>query len=94
MQMTHRWGHFVHHDAARGELLKHARRMARLHRAQVLTREGDKLKSQTKLLERVEKLMDLERDRHAKRMQQLAKVQGIELPKAPEPATAGSAEAR
>ena len=65
-----RWGAALAHPACREELRHHARREAFLERALFLART-EVTKDQEKLVERIEKLMTKEDERHARAMERL-----------------------
>jgi hypothetical protein len=66
-----RWGATLAHPACRAELRHHARREAFLSRALFLAQTEVAAKDKDKLLERVQKLIDKENERHARAMERL-----------------------
>jgi len=66
-----RWGDALAKPNALQELKHHARRMAFLNRALILAETERKAKDKDKLVERIEKLIEKENERHAKAMERI-----------------------
>lgn len=66
-ELKARWGAALAMPSARQELEHHARRMARLNRALLLA-ETEVTKDKDKLVERIQKLIDKEQERHERAM--------------------------
>jgi hypothetical protein len=82
-----RWGATLAHPACREELRHHARREAFLSRAQFLA-QTEVAKDKDKLLERIQKLIDKEEERHAKAMERLKSMPATAAPTAAAPEAA------
>jgi hypothetical protein len=66
-ELKTRWGAVLAMPSAKQELEHHARRMARLNRAALLA-ETEVTKDKDKLVERIQKLIDKEQERHERAM--------------------------
>jgi hypothetical protein len=66
-----RWGATLAHPACRDELRHHARREAFLSRALFLAQTEVAPKDKDKLVERIQKLVEKENERHARAMERL-----------------------
>jgi TolA-binding protein len=71
-ELRKRWGDLVQRPEARAELRVHARRMARLHRIRALAQQAGK----TEVVERADKLIAKERERHQRAMDHIRTKQG------------------
>ena len=69
-ELSKRWGATLAHPAARDELKQHARRMAFLDRAMLLT-QTEVTTGKDKVTERITKLIDKENERHEHAMENL-----------------------
>ena len=83
-----RWGATLAHPACREELRHHARREAFLSRALFLAQTEVAAKDKDKFLERIQKLIDKENERHAKAMERLKATPAAAAPTAAAPAAA------
>lgn len=90
MQIREKWAGVIARTSARAELRTHARRMARLHRIQVLARAHDK----PKVAQRAEKVRAKENARHDKKMAEIRaeKAEAQAPAPAPAPAPAGGVQ--
>jgi hypothetical protein len=71
-EIRQRWGDLAQRPEARAELRVHARRMARLHRIRALAQQAGK----TEVVERADKLIAKERERHQRAMDHIRTKQG------------------
>jgi hypothetical protein len=67
-ELKARWGAALAMPAVREELQHHARRMARLNRAMLLA-QTELTKDKDKVVERIDKLIDKEQERHERAME-------------------------
>lgn len=88
--LRHRWGAALVHPAVREELRHHARREAFLGRALFLAQTQVAPKDRDKLVERIEKLIEKEEQRHMRAMERL---KSMPPPPASAAAAAGAASA-
>jgi hypothetical protein len=86
-ELKTRWGAVLAMPSAKQELEHHARRMARLNRAALLA-ETEVTKDKDKLVERIQKLIDKEQERHERAMTRFKS-----MPNAPGASTAIAVEA-
>lgn len=86
-KLEKRWGKALAADPVRAEMRRHAWRIARLTQARLLAEDLDK----KDMLERIDRLMEKESERHDKRMQKLAAAAGAAPSAAAESAPAPSA---
>jgi hypothetical protein len=86
--LRHRWGMALAHPAVREELRHHARREAFLDRALFLAQTQVAPKDRDKLVERIEKLIEKEEQRHMRAMERL---KSMPLPPASAAAAASGA---
>jgi len=78
-QMRRRWGQLLGRDEVTAELKVHAERAAKLRRIRALSKEGGK----DDLVQRSNKLLALEQQRHLKKMQSFEKEESGATPAAP-----------
>jgi hypothetical protein len=83
-----RWGATLAHPACREELRHHARREAFLSRALFLAQTEVAAKDKDKFLERIQKLIDKENERHARAMERLKATAATAAPTAAAPEAA------
>lgn len=69
--LKERWGNSLAAPAGRAELAHHERRMAKLNRLLLLAESERKGAAKDKLVQRIEKLIALENERHERKMSQL-----------------------
>jgi hypothetical protein len=86
-ELKTRWGAVLAMPSAKQELEHHARRMARLNRAALLA-ETEVTKDKDKLVERIQKLIDKEQERHERAMMRFKS-----MPNTPGASTAIAVEA-
>jgi hypothetical protein len=86
-ELKTRWGAVLAMPSAKQELEHHARRMARLNRAALLA-ETEVTKDKDKLVERIQKLIDKEQERHERAMNRFKS-----MPNTPGASTAIAVEA-
>jgi hypothetical protein len=92
-ELKNRWGAALTHPSCREELRHHARRQAFLARAAFVA-QTEVTKDKEKLVERIEKLMAKEEERHARAMERLKSMPGaagMGPPPSTPPTTAASA---
>jgi len=90
-ELREHWGPKLNNPAAIQELNHHARRVAMLNRMLVLLETEHKGKDKDKLVERVEKLTELENARHEKKMAQLSVQASADTPSGSAAASAAAA---
>jgi hypothetical protein len=83
-----RWGATLAHPACREELRHHARREAFLSRALFLAQTEVAAKDKDKLVERIQKLVEKENERHSRAMERLKSSPATAAPAAAAPAAA------
>jgi hypothetical protein len=71
MALRQRWGHSMAKDDVKAELERHARRLARLQRLEIVAATERSGAPRERLIDRLGKLRDLENTRHERAMKTL-----------------------